>query len=64
MGGVGGYYAKWNKSDKDTVWYHLYVESKKIQPNSEYSKKKWTHRHGEQTSGYQWGEGRGGARQG
>ena len=33
MDGFGGYYAKWNKSDKErqinTVWYHLYVESKK-----------------------------------
>ena len=30
MGGPGGYYAKWSKSDKerDTVWFHLYVQSK------------------------------------
>ena len=26
----GGYYAKWNKPEKDNiVWYHLHVESKK-----------------------------------
>ena len=28
----GGYYAKWNKSDKESkycMWYHLFVESKK-----------------------------------
>ena len=27
MDGLGGYYAKWNKSDRQTnaVWYHLYV---------------------------------------
>ena len=26
-----GYYAKWNKSDRktNTIWYHLYAESKK-----------------------------------
>ena len=27
-----GHYARWNKSDRktDTVWYHLYAESKKL----------------------------------
>ena len=31
MDGLGGYYAKWNKSDRkiNVVWHHLYVESKK-----------------------------------
>ena len=32
MDGPWGYYAMWNKSDKErpnTVWFHLYVESKK-----------------------------------
>ena len=30
MDGLGGHYSKWNKSEKtNTVWYHLYVESKK-----------------------------------
>ena len=31
MDGLGGYNAKWNKSERktNTVWYHLYVESKK-----------------------------------
>ena len=31
LDGLGGIYAKWNKSDRktNTVWYHLYVESKK-----------------------------------
>ena len=23
-----GYYPKWNKSKTNTIWYHLYVESK------------------------------------
>ena len=29
--GLGGHYAKWNKADRkiNTVWYCLYVESKK-----------------------------------
>ena len=33
MSGLGGYYGKWNKSERErkkyTVWYHLYMESKK-----------------------------------
>lgn len=30
MDGLGGYYAKWFKSDRktNTIWDHLYVESK------------------------------------
>ena len=31
----------------------------KIQQTSEYNKKKQTHRYRDQTSGYQWGDGRG-----
>ena len=32
MDGTRGYYAKWNKSDRNTntIWPHLYVESKKL----------------------------------
>ena len=41
-----------------TVWYHLCVESKKYNKLENITKKKWTHRYREQTSGYQWGEGR------
>ena len=33
---MDGFYVKWNKSEKDTV-YHLHVESKK-QTNDEYNK--------------------------
>ena len=37
MNGPRYYHTKWSKSDRqkaDTIWYHLYVESKKmIQPN-------------------------------
>ena len=29
MDGNGGYYARWNKSRTNTVWFHLYVESEK-----------------------------------
>ena len=28
--GLWGHYAKWNKLDKNTSWYHLYVELKII----------------------------------
>ena len=29
MDGSRRYYSKWNKSKTNTVWFHLYVESKK-----------------------------------
>ena len=29
MDGQRGYYAQWNKSKTSTMWFHLYVESKK-----------------------------------
>ena len=51
---------KSSQTDKEsTVWYHLYVEAKKIQQTDDYSKKKKKHtqRHREQTSDYHWGEG-------
>ena len=44
----------------NTVCYHLYVESKKYNKLVNKTKKKQTHRYREGTSGYQWGEGRGG----
>ena len=39
VGGLGGYYTKWNKPDQErnTVWYRLHMESKKSKTN-EYSK--------------------------
>ena len=43
----------------NTVWYHLYVESKKYNRLVNMTKKKQTHRCREQTCGYQWGEGGG-----
>ena len=60
MDGPGGYCAKWSKTKRktNTVWYHLYVKSKKIK-RVNIRKQKQTHRYREQTSGYQWGEGRG-----
>ena len=42
----------------NTVYFHLYVESKKIK-QTDVTKQKQTHRYREQTSGYQWGEGSG-----
>ena len=48
-----------NQRKTDTVWCHLYVESKIIQQTSEYNKKKKVDSQREQTSGYQWGEGGG-----
>ena len=41
----------------NTVWYHLYVESEKYRKLVNITKKQ-TRRYKEQTSGYQWGEGR------
>ena len=41
-----------------TEWYHLYVESKKYNKVVNIAKQKQTHSYREQTSGYQWGEGR------
>ena len=41
------------------VWYPLYVEPKKYNKLGNITKKKQTHTYREQTSGYQWGEGRG-----
>ena len=40
----------------NTVWYHLYVESKKYNKLVNITKQKQTHSYREQTSGYQWGE--------
>ena len=41
-----------------TVCYHLQVESKTYNQLVNKTKKKHTYRYREQTSGYQWGEGR------
>ena len=43
----------------NTVWYHLYMESKKCNRLVNITKRKKTHGYREQTSGYQWEEGRG-----
>ena len=48
-----------SKRKTNTVWYHLYVESKKYNKLVNKTKKKQTHTYREQISGYQWGEGRG-----
>ena len=48
-----------NQTKKNTVRYHLYAESKTCNKLVNKTKKNQTHRYREQTSGYQWGEGRG-----
>ena len=44
---------------KTNAEYHLYVESENYNKLLNTMKKKQTHRYREQTSGYQWEEGRG-----
>ena len=58
MDGPGEHYARWNMShrERNSVWFHLYVESKNNKLVNT-TKKKQTHR--EQTSGYQETEARG-----
>ena len=43
----------------NTLQHHLYVKSKKYNKLVNKTEKKNTHRYREQTSGCQWGEGRG-----
>ena len=40
----------------NTIYYHLYVKSKKVKQMNEYNKTEQTYRYREQTSGYQWEE--------
>ena len=47
-----------SQTKRKIAWYHLYVKSKKYNKLVNIAKKKQTHRHREQTSGYQWGGGR------
>ena len=51
MDGPKDYHTKWSKSDKDKqiLWYHLYVESKKIIKMNLHKKQKQIHRHRKQT---------------
>ena len=53
MDGFGRNYAKWNKSieENNTVWYHLYVESKQYNKLMNKTGMKQTHRYREETSG-------------
>ena len=47
-----------NQTKRNTVWYHLYVESKHNRLVT-ITKEKQTHRYREQTRGYLWGDGSG-----
>ena len=60
--GLGGHDAKWNKSKRktNTVWSHLYVESKKHNKLVTVTKEKQTYRHRELNNSDQWGGGGGG----
>ena len=40
-----------SQTKENTLCYHLYVESKKLNKLVSKTKKKWTHRYKEQTSG-------------
>ena len=60
MDGLGGHYAKWNKSERETnsVLYHLYVASK-IYNRLVNIRKTKIHRYREdKNNGYLWGDGR------
>ena len=52
---------KWVKKRKINLYVIIYILSQKIRQTSVYilTKQKQTHRYREETSGYQWGEGRG-----
>ena len=47
---------KINQRKTSTVWYHLYVESKKYNKLVNKTKKQQAHRYREQTSGYWQGQ--------
>ena len=34
MDGPGGYNVQWNKTEENTVWFHLHVESEKNKTNN------------------------------
>ena len=54
MDGPRDYHTKWSKSDRERqIWYHLYVESKKMIQMNLFTKLKQTHRLRKQTYGYQ-----------
>ena len=55
MNRTEGYYAKWNKSDRERqILYQLYVESKKYNKLVNITKQKQTHWYRIQNNNYQW----------
>ena len=60
MDGPRRHYAQGNKSDRERqiLYVITYMQNLKNKTN-DITKQKQTHRYTEQTSGYQWGEGRG-----
>ena len=61
MDGLGGHYDKWNKSDRERqILYDItYMWNLENTTNQWIKQKRSWLTHKEQTSGYQWGEGRG-----
>ena len=60
MEGPRDYETKWSKSKINVIWYHLYVESKKMIQMNLFIKQKQTLRFKKQTSAYQRGKEEGG----
>ena len=58
MDGPRGYYAKWNKSDRERqiLYDFIYMESKKAKQMNKHNKTQ-NHKYREQTSGFQRGGG-------
>ena len=63
MSGIGGQHAKWNKSDRERQILYIICTWNLKNTNKLVNiiKKKQTHRYKEQTNGYQWRWGGGGA---
>ena len=62
MNGLRGHCAGWNKTERQILYDTAYLQNvKSITVNI--TKRKQSYRYREQARGYQWGEGRGGARQ-
>ena len=58
MDGPRDYHTKWSKPKTNIMWYHLYMESKKMIQMKLFTKEKQTHRHRKQTwllKGKGWG---------
>ena len=57
--GPRDYHMKWSQRKTNIIWYHLYVESKKIIQMNSFTNQKLTRRHWKQAHGYQRQKGEG-----